>query len=197
MTKAEFANVIAYLEAGSGQALSKESATVYFDLLGDLDYQLFQIAAKMVIIAHPWHTFPSISELREAAAKLTTSNFLTASEAWAMAWRAIGRTDPEMEWAVAAYIDPLPPLVKRTILTYGLNSLCYGKEPIAIVRAQFIKIYDDLAEATQSRASWPLSLQRDIQQLTGTKSIGEHTCKQVNAVVAALPFIGTEPSTEK
>jgi hypothetical protein len=193
MRKSDFIAVIAYLEAGCARQFPKQSMDVYFDLLGDLDATVFQAAARIVVLEHPWHTFPSIAELREAAATVSEGQLtrMTAAEAWETAWNAIKRIDPERKSSMEQYFDPLPPLVKRAIQSYGLCSLCFGKEAISIVRAQFMRIFDELSESQARRDLLPLALKENVQQ------IGEHPCEQVNAVAAMLPSIGCEPRAAK
>jgi hypothetical protein len=192
MNKSEFIRVIAYLEAGCGRALAKESVHVYFDLLGDLDASVFEAAARIVILEHPWASFPSIAELRDAAATVKHGNInrMTAAEAWELAWKAIKKTDPEVR-STDRYLEELPPLVRRAVDSYGLSALCYGKEPIAIVRAQFMRIFDDLAGSDERLSLLPIALKKSVEH------IGDHPCKQVSAVVAMLPSIGSAPPKEK
>ncbi len=70
MSNTEFLEVLAYLTAGSGKDLAAQSKLVYFDCLADLDFEVFKLAAKRVLMEHKFATFPTIAELREAATLL-------------------------------------------------------------------------------------------------------------------------------
>ena len=49
MSKKEFGIVLAYLSAGVGKPINEDQAVVYFDILGKLDYTLFQEAAQAAL----------------------------------------------------------------------------------------------------------------------------------------------------
>src|SRR5687767_8170266 len=99
MTREEFAQVTAYIALACGKDLSPEAHEVYFDLLGDLPAEVAQTAARRVMLEHRWPTFPSIAEIRAAAIDTARGQVaeLSEAEAWAMAWKIGGETDPEVE----------------------------------------------------------------------------------------------------
>lgn len=165
MTRVDFIKVMAALTAGTGKDLSADAKEVYFDCLNDLSVEVFGLAAKRVLMEHRWATFPSIAELREAAAETQrgTVKELSSGEAWALAWRAVGGIDPEVSGSYARGVSGLPPLVVEAMDAYGINPLCYGKEPVGVIRGQFIKIYDQLAAREKRRALLPASLTAQIE----------------------------------
>lgn len=165
MTRAEFTRVVAYLAAGTGKALPADSLEVYFDCLGDLPFELMMLAAKRVVLEHPWHTFPSIAELRQAASESARGQVaeLSPAEAWSKAWRAIGDTDPEVEGSFARAVEGLPPIVVEAIRAYGVQSMCYGKEPVGVVRGQFLKIYEQLAARDKRLSLYPAPLKKAVE----------------------------------
>ncbi len=87
MTRQEFAQVCAYITAGTGKALSADSLQVYFDLLGDLPADSFLTAARRVLLEHRWPNFPSIADLGVAAAETMPGrvSVLASGEAWELA----------------------------------------------------------------------------------------------------------------
>src|SRR5262249_46056005 len=99
MTKQEFVEAMAYLSAAIGKPLAMETAVVYFGLLGDLPADHFKLAVKRVALEHKWANFPTVAELREAAALTVQGKVseLSPPEAWGLAWRAAGRIDLEVE----------------------------------------------------------------------------------------------------
>lgn len=164
MTRPEFLKAMAYLTAGSGRTLEPVSLEVYFDLLGDMTAETLMTAVKRVLLKHKFATFPSIAELREAALSTVRGEVtaLSPGEAWGLAWKLIGRTDPEVDGSFARAAKDAPPLVLRAIEAYGLNALCYGDEPITVVRAQFLRIYERLAEREREAALLPAAVRREI-----------------------------------
>lgn len=167
MKKSEFLRVVAYLTAATGKALTKDSVDVYFDLLGDLPLDAFQLAAKQVALEHKWATFPSVAELRSAATNVMVgSDMISSAEAWQLAWRAAGRIDLDMDGSLQRACEGLPSLVVEAMRCYGISSLCYGDDPIGVVRSQFIKIFDQLAERTRRSALLPASLKQAITEVS-------------------------------
>lgn len=165
MTREDFARIAAVLTLGTGKPLTTDAAEVYFDCLGDLSFDVAKIACKRVLMEHKWATFPSIAELREAAAETLqgTVKELTSGEAWAMAWRAVGCIDPEISGSYSRGVAHLPPIVVEAMEAYGINPLCYGKEPVGVIRGQFIKIFDGLAARDKRRALMPKKLTAQIE----------------------------------
>jgi hypothetical protein len=165
MTRPEFVKAMAYLTAGCGKSLEPVSLEVYFDLLGDLPFDAFQTAVKRVLLRHKYATFPTVAELREAAAQTARGEVapLPPAEAWALAWRAAARTDPEIDGSFDRAATRLPPLVRRAIEAYGLNALCYGSEPLTVVRAQFLRVYEQLAAGEAARELLPAATRREIE----------------------------------
>ena len=176
MTRVEFLKVAAYLAAGCGKALEPESLEVYFDRLGDLPADAFLVAAKRVLLSHKYPTFPSIAELREAAAETLrgTVAALTPAAAWETAWRVAGDTDPEIEGSFdrAVRKAEAPPLVVAAIKAFGLQALCYGKEPVGVVRGQFLAIFEQLRTRERRAALLPASTVRAIEDI-GRRALPE------------------------
>lgn len=145
---------MAYLEVGCGKPLGEAALSVYFDCLGDLPADVLRLAAKRVVLEHRWATFPSIAELREAAALTQRGEVrgMSPGEAWSLAWHAIANCDPEIELRGGAKdaLGKLPPLVAEAVRAMGVLPLCYGQEPVAVIRGQFMRVYGELA-ARQTR----------------------------------------------
>jgi hypothetical protein len=166
-TTVEFARTMAFLEAACGKTMPKESAMVYFELLGDLPNEVLEVAAKRISLEHKWATFPSIAEIREAASETMRGSVrdLSAAEAWQLAWDAAGKIDLEIQGSLERRTAGLPEIVLQAMRAFGLPALVYGKEPLSIVRAQFIKIFEQLAGRERRMALMPASLKNDIARI--------------------------------
>lgn len=164
MTREEFVRVTNYITAGCGKHLGPESLEVYFDLLGDLDAPTLLVAAKRVLLRHKFPTFPTIAELREAATLTQAGEVtsLSSAEAWSLAWDAAARTDPEITGSFERATAGLPPLVVRAMRAFGVNALCYGSEPITVIRAQYMRVYEQLAAREREAAVLPAATKRAI-----------------------------------
>lgn len=167
MTRPEFANAMAYLTAGVGKALTEDQLEVYFDCLKDLPFEVLMVSAKRVLMEHRWPSFPSIAELRGAAAATAQGRVveLSPAEAWQMAWAAIAKIDPEVEGRYERVTKNLPPLVVQAIEAFGVQAMCYGTEPVGVVRGQFIKIYEQLAEREKRVALLPAPVKKAIEDI--------------------------------
>ncbi len=167
MTDNEFAEVLAYIGAAIQKPLSQESVSVYWDLLGDIPIDALRVAAKRVVLQHKWATFPSVAELREAAAETMQGRVkdLSAAEAWKYAWRGAGRIDPEVQGSIERACKTLPPLVVEAMQTFGIHALCCGKEPVGVVRSQFMKIYEQLQARTQRERLLPQAVKEQVAAL--------------------------------
>lgn len=186
MTRMEFANSMAFIAAAIQKPLPKESAEVYFELLGDLPLEALQLAAKRVVLEHRWATFPTVAELREAASDILRGQLssISAAEAWAAAWQAAGRIDLDVAGSADRALAKVPPLVQAAMKAYGIPDLCHGKEPVTVVRSQFMKMFDQLAAKATRQALLPASMQEAItarsQPLPLLTNIGaepsERTC---------------------
>lgn len=185
MDRLEFAKVMAYLSLACGKPLSADAAEVYFDLLGDLDPETLRTAAKRVSLEHPWATFPSIAELRQAASETLRGvvKEISPSEAWDMAWSAVKDIDLEIPHTMAMATKHLPPSVLEAMRTFGVPSLIYGKEPVAVVRAQFMKIFEEVAAREKRTALLPAAVKTSIER------IGDQTegVKQIAGLIGELP----------
>ena len=173
MTKPEFAQIIAYLSHATGKQIAdtKEEAKarteVYFDLLGDLAIDTLQTAAKRVALSHPWPSFPSAAEIREAAS-LTMRGIVAGvspAEAWDKAWRATKRIDPDVEGSIQRACDHLPPLVVEAMQAFGILALVYSQEPIGVMRGQFMKIYEQLLRRMEQHSLLPASVKKEIVRI--------------------------------
>jgi hypothetical protein len=143
-----------------------------------LEYEDFRNGAKLVLMQHKWATFPSIAELRDASVKssLKEVNSLSAAEAWSIAWKIAANTDPEVPGSFSRASRNAPELVLKAIDVFGLNSMCYGSDPVGVIRGQFVKIYEQLATRKARTDLIPAALKDRIE---GTLSVGTNTTKSI------------------
>lgn len=176
MTKAEFAHVLKFLaDALPGvRPLTADSVRAYHALLGDLPLRVFQLAAQKVALEHEWNTFPSPAELRRVAGEVVAED-VTPAEAWKLAWQVACQHDPETqgEWVsggvrypsrFAAVTAGMPQVVVEAVRSFGVSALCGGTEPVTVVRAQFLKLFEQVAAKQRRLALLPAPLRNQIAQ---------------------------------
>lgn len=187
MTRTEWAKAAAYLTAGTGKSLTAEQLEVYYDCLGDLSYNVLQVAAKRVLMEHKWATFPSVAELRQAAAETQAGEVaaLAPAEMWEVAWRIVGATDPEVPGSFERASRGAPAVVLAAIRAFGLSSLCYGDEPLSVVRGQFLRIAEQLAAREKRVALMPTALKAQIGAAKLNPAITPTPTKAIAAIGGA------------
>lgn len=176
MTRPEFAQVMTYVGLAMGKPLIPEAMEVYFDLLGDLDADVMLAGAKRAILDHRWSTFPTVAELRAAATATKRGEVaaMTAAEAWQIAQAVAARHDPEIQGLYSAggklwpsqfaYLTrDTPPPVLAAMRAFGVESLSTGGDPDGVVRSQFMKIFDQLAERDRRVDSLPAGVRESIE----------------------------------
>lgn len=157
MTKVEFVAAMAVIEAAIQKTVPKQTAEVYFDLLGDLAIEVFQAAVKKVLLEHPWSTVPSIAELRAAAVQVTQGQTvdLSPAEAWGQASQALKKIDPDVDGSIARGTAGLHPRVVKAMHTLGIRLMIFGKLRQGELQERFVETYRALATADQKKALLP------------------------------------------
>lgn len=153
MTKKEFAKVMAMIAAAIGKPIAVETVTVYYGLLGQLPLAVFEVAAKRVVLEHKWASFPTVAELQEAAMTTQRGQMvdLSAAEIWQLAWKAVARIDLDLPYTIKKAMTGLPPIVAEAMRAFGLTALVAGKDPVGVVRGQFLKIAEQLVARDKRR----------------------------------------------
>ncbi len=174
MTLMEFGEIMARLAAaygtGFGKPMDEFTVAVYYDALGDIPLEALRVASKRVMMQQKW--FPTIHELRQAASETQAGEVtsLPPAEAWALAWRAACRIDPEVDGSVDRACAGLPLLVVEALRAFGVNAMVYGKEPVGVIRGQFLKIYEQIQAKAQRERVLPAQLKQQIKAI-GAESI--------------------------
>lgn len=176
MTPKEFRQIMDLIGVAVGKPLAAPSMAVYYKLLGDLDATTLQTGAEWTLINHPWPTFPTVAELRAAATATKRGEVaaMTAAEAWQIAQDIAARHDPEIQGPYSAggklwpnqfaYLTrDTPPGVLAAMRAFGVESLSTSGDPDGVIRAQFMKIFDQLAERDRRVAALPAGVRESIE----------------------------------
>lgn len=184
MTKAECLQILAYIEAGIQKPLSKESATVYCDMLSDLPKEALQVAAKRVLTEHRWATYPSIAELRQAASETIRGVIteLTPAKAWEIAWGAAKKIDLELDYSLGFHTKDLPDQVVEAMKVFGITALVNGKSPVEVMRGQFLKIFEQIQAGESRKSLLPGAVVRAVEEIGKSGRLPAPVQSQVNQI---------------
>lgn len=130
--------------------LTRETVEVYSRCLADLPFELAQGAVISHIAQNKW--FPTIAELRQAAAQLVPGNRApTALEAWGEITQQIQDVGMYCGEQYGRDLTFTHPAVERAVKAIGWRTLCLS-ENIMAERAHFLKLYDGYTERLREDA---------------------------------------------
>ena len=160
MTKGEVAKLLAVLAAAYPKfEVDDVKVQVWYEMLGDLDYAVASMAVKKIIMQN---TFPpSIAEVRKAAIEISSPRVLTAAEAWGEVVKAVRNYGYYRGEEALASLSPTTAQVVRYI---GWREICLNEEP-EILRAHFLRMYDQIIAREQEKQLLPPAMQAEIKKL--------------------------------
>lgn len=166
MTKGEVAKLLVVLAASYPKfEVDDVKVQVWYEMLGDLDYAVASMAVKKIIMQN---TFPpAIAEVRKAAIEISSPMGLTAAEAWGEVIKAIRNYGYYREKEVMASMSPITAQVVRYM---GWREICLSEEP-EILRAHFLKMYDQVAAREQEKQLLSPTMQTEIKKLANKYDI--------------------------
>lgn len=150
MTRNEVAALLAVCAAAFPHVrVTKETATIYAEMLADLDAEPAMRAVRRLIASSQY--FPSIAAIREATTDLVVKLPPTAARAWqevAAAVRDLGH-----------YANPTwsHPAIGVAVATLGWRDICMG-ESSSVTRAHFWRVYEAAAKEAHADAVLPSTM---------------------------------------
>jgi len=169
MTRIEFSKLMAFITAAIDKPVARPTVDAYYEMLGDLPYNLAAAAVKKIIATDEYPTLPTIGKIRQAAAEISRGRILSAPEAWGMAIKAIHRYGYYRE---AEAMESLPEHVAEIVRWMGYQSICMT-DKIDVVRGQFLKMYETQQRRESEQALLPPAVRDAIAQVEGgLKMIG-------------------------
>ncbi|HHV18397.1 MAG TPA: hypothetical protein GXZ27_06005 [Thermoanaerobacterales bacterium] len=146
------------------------TAKLWYQMLKDIPYKIAEQALFKLLATAKF--FPTVSEILEVVADITNQEADTAAKAWGEVEKAIGHYGHRRE---AEALESMSPRTAKVVKYMGWRDICLGEE-IGVVRGQFLKMYQQVAEREQKERVLPESLKADIKRLNasmGTKMIEE------------------------
>ncbi len=139
---------------------------MWHGLLGDLDYQLAGMAVQKLISESPYP--PTIHDIRKRAVEVQFPDLPTAAEAWGIMLKNIRNYG---SYRVQEGLDALPPVVKEVAQYMGYKEICQSEEPEGVLRAHFMKMYEQVLNRRKGEQMLPLPLQQQIKALAGNMAM--------------------------
>lgn len=165
MQKKEVTNLLGIATGNFPRLQDKDmrpTAELWAKALNDLPYETAEKALIKVLSTSKF--FPTVSEIRNAAAELTQPQRMTAMKAWSLITEAIRKYGI---WRQAEGLASLPEDVRRMAEQFTWRELCLNENPDTL-RAQF-----RMAWETQSKREDELkAVPGDIRQMLGDMADG-------------------------
>jgi len=165
MTKKEMTVILAVLkEAYKDFQITETKIDLWFNLLGDLDFKIVQVAVKKLILESPF--IPTISDIRKQAIEIMHPS-IDATEAYGEVRRAIKEYGYDNAYEA---LGSMSPLTRKVCEYIGWQNICLSEEP-SVVRGQFLRMYEQLREKEQKEMLLPEGLKMQIKALMGSKEL--------------------------
>lgn len=160
MTKIETAKLLAVLAAAFPRfEVDDLKVQVWHEMLGDLDYSLASLAIKKLILENTFA--PAIAEVRKAVAEILNPDGMTAAEGWGEVERAIRLYGYYRETEA---LESMSPMTAKVVRCMDWREICLSEEP-GVIRGQFLKMYQQIAERDRKERLLPQGLRNQIQIL--------------------------------
>lgn len=160
MTRQEAVKLVAFAAAnfpGIQEKDMRPTAALWQKMLEDIPYEVVEKALiKVLTTTKHW---PTVAEIREAAASLTNPALPSAAEAWGEVVRAIEEYGYYREAEALAALS-LP--VRKVVECIGWQEICACEEA-DVIRGQFRRMY----EAEETREKERAVLPEPLKQLIG------------------------------
>jgi len=144
MTKNEVAKLLAICSAAFPHVtVSKETASVYAEMLGDLDFEQALRGLRRVLATS--HFFPSIAAIRDAYVAVSGHRPPSIEEAWGEvinAAKTVGASTLPT-WSHEA--------VASAVSALGWREICMA-DNASVLRAHFFKVYEGAVKTVLERA---------------------------------------------
>lgn len=172
MDKKEFAAFAAALKTyfpKENLLPNPQAMELWFRQLEDIPYQVAELSLNKWVATNKWS--PSIADIREMAAEVTSGRQSDWGEGWEKTIKAIrkyGYTNPE------GALASLDETTRKTVERLGWMELCISENAMAD-RANFRIIYEQEQVRAKENAALPAGLKTQIAGLQGAaiKALGE------------------------
>ena len=162
MTKDEFRVLAKGLKAVYTQPNflpDAEAIQIWYELLKDLDYATANIAIQKHMVSSKYP--PTIADIREQATEVSYGQAPLWSDGWEQVLRAMRLYG---SYRLQEALDSMDDLTRKAVKRLGFKELCMS-ENIAVDRANFRMVFEQLANREYETKKFPLSLQNSIEDI--------------------------------
>ena len=162
MTKDEFRVLAKGLKAVYTQPNflpDAEAIQIWYELLKDLDYATANIAIQKHMVSSKYP--PTIADIREQATEVSYGQAPLWSDGWEQVLRAMRLYG---SYRLQEALDSMDDLTRKAVERLGFKELCMS-ENIAVDRANFRMVFEQLANREYETKKFPLSLQNSIEDI--------------------------------
>lgn len=160
MNEKEISNLLGWTIANFPNMQDKEmepTAELWKKMLSDIPYGLAEQALVKVLSAAKF--FPTVADIREAAAEISNALPMTAAEAWGQVVDAMGKYG---SYRAVEGVESLSPPVRAMVKRFGgFSEICRCDE-IGVIRGQFIKLWDTQAKREKELSALPAQVRQLI-----------------------------------
>ena len=136
-----------------------QAMELWFKQLQDIPYQVAEAALNKWVAVNKWS--PSIADIRAEAAEIKNGETPDWGEGWESVLDAIRRYGSyRVDEAMASF----EPVTRRCVERIGFLNICQS-ENIAVDRANFRTLYEQLAEKEQKHRQMPPALSQLIAKI--------------------------------
>lgn len=143
----------------------RPTAVLWERTLSDLPADVAEAALMMVLATSRY--FPTVADIRAAAAQIQNPQAMDASEAWGQVAAALRKFGLYQAKEAMEYLSPdVAAMVQR----FGWYELCHA-DKIDVIRGQFMRAWDAFAKGRQEMAVLPASVRVLIEGMAEQKSL--------------------------
>ncbi|MDI6617872.1 MAG: replicative helicase loader/inhibitor [Clostridiales bacterium] len=161
MKKVEIVKLLAILNtAFPNMQISDATVSLWYELLGDIDFIIAQAAIKKLLLESPYP--PAIADVRKQITEIMApKNGLEPAQAWGEVISAVQHFGFYREEEA---IKSLNPTVAKVVKYMSWREICLSEEP-GVVRGQFLKMYEQVRKREQQDALLPENLKSIIAKI--------------------------------
>jgi hypothetical protein len=169
MVKSEVMKILAVIsEMYQKFEVNEVKGQLFFELLGDLEYAVVQMAVKKYMLTSEFP--PTVADIRKLAIEIINPDMLvTGADAWGEVTKAMQNYG---SWRVNEALESMNEKTRQVVKCIGFQNICMT-ENIDVMRGQFMKMYSQVDERSKTEMLLPPTLNEQIKALgQGMKMIG-------------------------
>lgn len=137
----------------------RPTAELWYRMLADIPYEVAEKALMSVLAKAKY--FPTVAEIREAAADIINPQLPSAMDAWGEVARAVRDYG---YYRQEEALNSLSPITRRVVENIGWHEICLCEQP-DIIRGQFRMAYEQYAKREREETVLPA----EVKQLAGDR----------------------------